>query len=123
MRALGTVLLGLILVWIFWVVFIANKTKATLDDMQVKVAVSDVEIIKIALDHLWEGYNLEGESGVYTVKSYEEFNYDKKEAKRLLIEWAKEKCIQYRVKPKEINFYEQWDDFDYSFGIAIEVIT
>ena len=73
MRALGTVLLGLILVWIFWVAFIANKTKATLDDMQVKVAVSDVEIIKIALDHLWEGYNLEGENEAYTTKSYEEF--------------------------------------------------
>lgn len=73
LRALGTVLLGLILVWIVWVVFMATKTQAPLDNAKVKLAESDVEIIKIALDYLWEGYNLEGENGVYTIKSYEVF--------------------------------------------------
>jgi len=73
LQALGTVLLGLILVWIVWVVFMATKTQAPLDNAKVKLAESDVEIIKIALDYLWEGYNLEGENGVYTIKSYEVF--------------------------------------------------
>lgn len=73
LRALGTVLLGLILVWIVWVAFMANKTQAPLDNAKVKLAESDVKIIKIALDYLWEGYNLEGENGVITIKSYEVF--------------------------------------------------
>jgi hypothetical protein len=73
LRALGTVLLGLILVWIVWVAFMANKTQAPLDNAKVKLAESDVKIIKIALDYLWEGYNLEGENGVYTIKNYDVF--------------------------------------------------
>ena len=65
--------MGLILVWIVWVAFIANKAQAPLENAKVKIAESDVKIIKIALDYLWEGYNLEGENGVYTTKSYEVF--------------------------------------------------
>jgi hypothetical protein len=73
LRALGTVLLGLIVVWIVWVAFIATKAEMPLDNAQVKLAMSDVEIIKITLDYLWEGYNLgEGEEA-YTIKSYEIF--------------------------------------------------
>jgi len=73
LRALGTVLLGLILAWIVWVAFISTKTQAPLDNAQVKIAVSDVKIIKIALDYLWEGYNFEEEKRVCTIKSYEVF--------------------------------------------------
>jgi hypothetical protein len=51
----------------------ANKTQAPLDNAKVKLAESDVKIIKIALDYLWEGYNLEGENGVYTIKNYDVF--------------------------------------------------
>lgn len=72
LRALGTVLLGLIVVWIVWVAFIATKSEMPLDNAQVKLAMGDVKIIKIALDFLWEGYNL-GEEGIYTIKSYEIF--------------------------------------------------
>jgi hypothetical protein len=73
LRALGTVLLGLILVWIVWVAFMPSKTQVPLDSAQIRVAENDVEIIRIILDYLWEGYNLEAENGVYTIKSYEEF--------------------------------------------------
>ncbi len=38
----------------------------------------DVEIIKIALDYLWKGYNLEEEK-VYTIKNYEIFKEKMKE--------------------------------------------
>jgi len=79
LRALGTVLLGLIVVWIVWVAFIATKSEMPLDNVQVKLAVSDVEIIKIVLDYLWEGYNMgEGEK-VYTIKNYEIFKKKIKE--------------------------------------------
>jgi hypothetical protein len=72
-RALGTVLLGLILVWIVWVAFIPSKTQVPLDNAQIRVAENDVEIIRITLDYLGEGYNLDEEKEVYTIKSYEEF--------------------------------------------------
>ena len=72
LRALGTVLLGLIVVWIVWVAFITTKSEMPLDNAQVKLAMSDVEIIKIALDYLWERYNLEEEEA-YIIKSYEIF--------------------------------------------------
>jgi hypothetical protein len=72
LRALGIVLLGLIVVWIVWVAFIATKAEMPLDNAQVKLAMSDVEIIKTFLDYLWEGYNL-GEAEAYTIKSYEIF--------------------------------------------------
>ena len=73
LRALGTVLLGLIVAWIVWVAFLATKSEIPLDNAQVKLAMSDVEIIKIALDYLWEGYGLGEEEEVYTIKSYEIF--------------------------------------------------
>ncbi|NIM58866.1 MAG: hypothetical protein GTO16_07990 [Candidatus Aminicenantes bacterium] len=79
LRALGTVLLGLIVVWIVWVAFIATKVEMPLDNAQVKLAMSDVEIIKIVLDNLWEGYNLGEEQKVYTIKSYEIFKEKIKE--------------------------------------------
>ena len=72
LRALGIVMLGFIVVWIVWVAFIATKSEMSLDNAQVKLAMSDVEIIKITLDYLWEGYNL-GEEEAYTIKSYETF--------------------------------------------------
>ena len=73
LRALGTVLLGLILVWIVWVAFIPSKTQVPLDNAQIRVAENDVEIIRITLDYLGEGYNLDDEKEVYTIKSYEVF--------------------------------------------------
>lgn len=73
LRALGTVLLGLILVWIVWVAFIATKSQVAMDNAQIKLAESDVKITKIALDMLWDGYNLDEEKEVYTIKSYEVF--------------------------------------------------
>lgn len=79
LRALGTVLLGLIVVWIVWVAFIATKSEMPLDNVQVKLAVSDVEIIKIALDYLWEGYNMGGGEKVYTINNYEIFKKKIKE--------------------------------------------
>ncbi len=78
LRALGTVLLGLIVVWIAWVAFIATKSERALDNAKVKLAMHDVEIIKIALDYLWKGYNLEEEK-VYTIKNYEIFKEKMKE--------------------------------------------
>ena len=56
-------------------------------------------------------------------KSGRELRYDKKRAREFLIKWAREKCIEYKVKPKEINFSEMLCDFDTEFGIGIEVIT
>jgi hypothetical protein len=79
LRALGTVLLGLIVVWIVWVAFIATKSEMPLDNVQVKLAMSDVEIIKIALDYLWEGYNMGEKEKVYTIKNYEIFKKKIKE--------------------------------------------
>jgi len=73
LRALGAVLLGLIIAWIVWVAFIATKAEVPLDSVQIKLAMSDVKIIKIALDFLWEGYNLGEEEEVSTIKSYEIF--------------------------------------------------
>jgi len=70
---LGAVLLGLIIAWIVWVAFIATKAEVPLDSVQIKLAMSDVKIIKIALDFLWEGYNLGEEEEVSTIKSYEIF--------------------------------------------------
>ncbi len=79
LRALGTILLGIILVWIVWVVFIPSKTQAPLDNAQIRLAENDVKIMRIALDHLWGGYNLEKEKEVCTIKSYEEFKKKIKE--------------------------------------------
>ncbi|UCC41586.1 MAG: hypothetical protein JSV96_09295 [Candidatus Aminicenantes bacterium] len=73
LRALGTVLLGIIVVWIVWVAFIATKSEMPLDNAQVKLTMSDVEIIRIALENLVEGYNLGEEEKGYAIKSYEIF--------------------------------------------------
>jgi hypothetical protein len=74
--------LGLIVVWIVWVAFIATKAEMPLDNAQVKLAMRDVKIIQSALDYLWEGYNLGEEEKVYTMKSYDVFK--KKITERML---------------------------------------
>ena len=60
---------------------------------------------------------------IFHHKTKQDMDRDIKKGKKLLIDWAKERCIKYKVKPKKIEFFSQGDDFGHSYGVGIRIET